>query len=744
VDNSSKDGTSDYIREHFPWVKLKALNYNAGFAAACNLGAREVTGSHLVFLNPDTEVEPGFVSSLASFWRLHPSVGVVGGRINNEDGTLQPSVRGLPTVWSSLLDSLKLLGRLPWLAPRYLKRGFDYSKGQSVDQVMGACFSVPKTLFEALGGFDERYWVWFEEADFCARVLKQGLTVWYEPTIAVRHTQAASFRQLGYLEKHQQFTKSLLTYLKTHNSRTATALVWLAAQPWFVLAPLFDMVHRRKAAEVINAQNNLPLYTAVGLLMFELASWFGFNYPLVGSVSTLILAALWLVVAYKNTALGVVLLALELVVGSFGNLLHLNLGTLTLSLRHLLFVGAASLLALRIVTKQPFLLRGYPRLAGWYLAAVGALGWGSVVALALGRNPSDFFLDLQRCLYLLLFPLFFEAADNPHTITYAKRILAVGLAWLGLKTTITLYLFSHLEASQLISYYQWWRQTGFGEITYVSGNFFRVFSQSQVFSALGSALGFAWLFRVLQQPRPQTRKLFCYLFLWVNLTVLFMSFSRSFWLGTAAAWVVVLLPSLFSRGARFSAYTAYILISGALVLAAIGLTVATTQAPWPIAPLSTSSASLLADRLSKGEAASASRLALLAPLGQAVLKHSVVGSGFGATVTFLSRDPRLVRGTAGGSGLTTTYAFEWGYLDLWLKLGLLGLAAYLSFFAYGLWPSFRSWWHQQPLGASVMVATVALVILNITTPYLNHPLGIGALMSLVVASWLTPSTKANL
>jgi len=738
VDNTSTDGSVGLVSREFPWVRLIASERNLGFAAACNLAARQATATHLVLLNPDTEVAPGFFKQLATFWQTHPEAGAVGGRLVNEDGTPQPSVRGFPSLWSSMLDALKLLQQLPSLAPRYLARHFDYSKAAPVDQVMGACLSVPRTLWQAMGGLDEGFWLWFEEADLCKRLKDQGHQVWYDPSLQVRHTQAASFSQLTYLNKHRQFTRSLLRYLGKHRGPLAQSLVWLASRPWFVVAGVVDaLTVTPTTAE--RAQSLQPLrwfvLASAGLAGLELASWLGWLVPSFGSVATALLGVLWLVVAARNLPLGVSLLLLELVVGSFGYLLSFKLGGLTLSLRHVLFLGACSILVWRLVTQHKFSLFTAGGLRWWYLGALSALGFGSAVALLHGRGLTDFFLDLNRYFYLLLFPLWLEAYRDERTWRYVKLLVPPALTWLALKTVVALYLFSHLTPEYTLGFYQWFRQTGFGEITYVSGTFFRIFSQSQVYAALGTTLGFAWLWASLQRPREWFYRLGCYLFLWLNLVTLLSSLSRSFWLGSAVAWGLVLLPALVKRRAHLGQYLHYLSTSVCLTLAALGLIISVTQVAWPLPPLSSLNASLFANRLAQGEAASSSRLALLPPLSRAILQHPLVGSGFGATVTFHSLDPRIVRGTAGGSGLTTTSAFEWGYLDLWLKLGLIGLLGYLGFFCYGLGPAARAWWRGTPTGSALALAALALLVVNITTPYLNHPLGIGALMALVAASW---------
>ncbi len=100
-----------------------------------------------------------------------------------------------------------------------------------------------------------------------------------------------------------------------------------------------------------------------------------------------------------------------------------------------------------------------------------------------------------------------------------------------------------------------------------------------------------------------------------------------------------------------------------------------------------------------------------------------MGSGFGATVTYQSSDPRLVAASA--NGLYTTYAFEWGWLDVWLKLGIFGLLAYLALFAKIIFNGLKIGGY---LSLSLATGLAVLIAVNIFSPYLNHPLGIGYLI----------------
>ncbi len=249
VDNNSKDDSVDTVRREFPWVRLFAQEKNLGFAQACAIGAAATTANLLVFLNPDTEVGEGFFSKLGSFFASHPRAGVVGGSITGEGGVQQPSVRGLPTFWPLLLDELKLQQRFPGLVRRYLCVGFDYGASQPVEQVMGACFAVPRPAWEALGGFDVSFFMWFEEVDFCARARSAGYEVWYEAALRLSHVRGASARQLSYFQRHYLYTQSLVRYAAKHHGKVASSVLTWCSIPGFIAASLADYVRTATRAK---------------------------------------------------------------------------------------------------------------------------------------------------------------------------------------------------------------------------------------------------------------------------------------------------------------------------------------------------------------------------------------------------------------------------------------------------------------------------------------------------------------
>lgn len=240
VDNDSADGTTEMVINEFPQVQLILSKENLGFARACNLGSSKVTAEYYVFLNPDTEITVGFFSDLERSFIHHPKAGIIGGHIFNSDGTTQASVRGFPGLWVGLGEALKLLGRFPWLAPAYFIKEFDYNNSQIVDQVMGACLAVRSRAWHELGGFDESFFVWFEEVDLCYRAKQVGYEIWYDHHINLLHSQASSFSQLTTYQRHKLYIGSLVYYLKKNIGPVAATLVWLASRPAFLATYLYD------------------------------------------------------------------------------------------------------------------------------------------------------------------------------------------------------------------------------------------------------------------------------------------------------------------------------------------------------------------------------------------------------------------------------------------------------------------------------------------------------------------------
>ncbi len=194
VDNASSDDSADVVRREFPTATLLAEGKNRGFSAAVNLGAKRATGDVLLVLNPDTVVPEGGVPAMERALQAHPAAGVVGFRQVDEAGGIQLSVGPPPSLALEL--GRKVVQRrldagdpfVAWGLERLLRRP------RRVPWVSGAAMLVRREAFAAAGGFDERFFLYFEDIDFCLRVAAAGFEIWFDPSVTLTHTRGASAR----------------------------------------------------------------------------------------------------------------------------------------------------------------------------------------------------------------------------------------------------------------------------------------------------------------------------------------------------------------------------------------------------------------------------------------------------------------------------------------------------------------------------------------------------------------------
>ena len=243
VDNASADGTAD-VAQRFPGVELIRNATNRGFAHACNQGARRAQTPWVVLLNPDTEVPAGTIGRWIEAAEKIPGLGVSGPKLLNADGSVQPSVRSLPSGSTLAALMLKLHRLLPGILDSYLQRGFSYDVSAEVPQVMGAAMLTPTDVYRRLGGLDESYRVWFEDVDYCAAAASAGLKVWYEAGVSITHFGGASFGQRASVWRQWQFTRSAATYAARRLGWRGLP-VYVAAPVSLVLAALSSLVPER-------------------------------------------------------------------------------------------------------------------------------------------------------------------------------------------------------------------------------------------------------------------------------------------------------------------------------------------------------------------------------------------------------------------------------------------------------------------------------------------------------------------
>lgn len=164
---------------------------NVGFARAANQGIRKAKGKYILLLNPDTRVKNGAIKRLLEFARKTQDAGVVGARLLNPDGSVQPSVYHFPTLWRAIREYL--LGQ----RGAYEKYAPDVNSAEGVDAVAGAAFLITPQARKKVGLLDERYFMYFEDLDYCRRIKAVGLNVYYLPQAEVVHEHGASGRGLA-------------------------------------------------------------------------------------------------------------------------------------------------------------------------------------------------------------------------------------------------------------------------------------------------------------------------------------------------------------------------------------------------------------------------------------------------------------------------------------------------------------------------------------------------------------------
>lgn len=195
VDNDSADGSADALELEFPRVTVLRSGGNLGFARAVNLGARASRAEYVLLLNPDTIVRPGALPALLDFARAHPEHGVYGGRTFREDGELDPSsCWGAPTLWSLTCFALGLstaFAGSPVFDPESLGR-WQRDTVREVPIVTGCLLLISRADFFSVGGMDERFFLYGEDAEFSLRAARAGMRPVIVPDASIVHAVGAS------------------------------------------------------------------------------------------------------------------------------------------------------------------------------------------------------------------------------------------------------------------------------------------------------------------------------------------------------------------------------------------------------------------------------------------------------------------------------------------------------------------------------------------------------------------------
>lgn len=227
VDNHSTDQSPEMLAKEFPRVILTRNRRNVGFGRANNQVFRAVRDTrYFLALNPDIVVTPGSLDTMCGFMDEHPAVGICGCKLLNPDGSLQFSCRTWPHPLTILLRGLRVEQLLPKnrLFLDYYMRDWDHEERAEVDWVLGSCMMIRRTLFSEVDGFDERFFMYYEDVDLALRAWEAGWKVVYIPDVHMLHhhrQESHSWRSprvrfqhirsaVHFFSKHR-FFRSLLT-----------------------------------------------------------------------------------------------------------------------------------------------------------------------------------------------------------------------------------------------------------------------------------------------------------------------------------------------------------------------------------------------------------------------------------------------------------------------------------------------------------------------------------------------------
>ncbi len=191
VDNASPDHSADVVRRDFPWVRLVTSPRNLGFAGGVNLGLRAARGEHFALVNPDTVVPQGAIEGLVGYLREHPRVGVAGPRVVRPSGRVEYTAAFRPTFRGEVISSLGLFVFRRWVPSWRPDVLLDLPAVPTPVDVVTGCFMMfPRHVFEAVGEFDEQFFMYVEDVDWCVRVREAGYEVHYVPTWSVVHERS--------------------------------------------------------------------------------------------------------------------------------------------------------------------------------------------------------------------------------------------------------------------------------------------------------------------------------------------------------------------------------------------------------------------------------------------------------------------------------------------------------------------------------------------------------------------------
>lgn len=185
VENHSEDESIGVLRNRLkvPASLIMETPRNLGFGGGYNKGIRRACGKYILINNPAKILQNDGIEKLVMTMEHDPSIGIIAPKLVYDDGTTRPSVRSFPSPLDIIIKRTPLRYVFPTIFARYVRIDVDPQKRQDVDWVVGGCLMIRRDLFDEIGGFDERFFLFFEDIDLCLRVHCKGKKVVYDPSV---------------------------------------------------------------------------------------------------------------------------------------------------------------------------------------------------------------------------------------------------------------------------------------------------------------------------------------------------------------------------------------------------------------------------------------------------------------------------------------------------------------------------------------------------------------------------------
>lgn len=506
--------------------------------------------------------------------------------------------------------------------------------------------------------------------------------------------------------------------------------------------------------EILNIKSIIK-FCAIFLGIY-LLSFLGYVFPILNHLIFLAIIVTTGYLSYRKLDYGVYILLIELILGVRGYLFTFNIFGFALSLRIALFM-VIFLIWFFKPRQQKFKFvstKYFP----YYLIFVLVLSLGLILGVVYGNKITNIFFDFNGYLFFGLAFIFFDAIDKKKLKNILQIIivgsLAVSLFSLYCLTEFTIVhqesrpdmaeaisselsiegeekegaTISHSTTAknELLEYgfmrdfenkkppiYRWVTDTGIGQISYLAGPFFRFFSAGQIFLLVGLGILLIYIIRT-----KATKNVYYISFVLISiyaLTIL-LGFSRSLWLGLMGMVIFMLFVIPWKKSVRIILY--------GIGIISITIIIAGTLLP--------SFYDLVYERVDsivhpKTEEAGQNRFNLIDPALNKIAEHPILGSGFGTTIEYESVVPEKY-------GTLRVFAFEWSYLDTITEIGVVGLFIYLilifKVFKDGL--KNKLYEADKILIIGLLTGLFGIIVANIATPYLNHPMGIGLIITIML------------